>query len=651
MQRIVCTLLFHLLFLVVGFTQNRNEFANVLNARVSLDEIDNVEKTVLADLGAWHAYALPESRNEYGGFVGPLVMDMSGEWLSKSIAHLTITVDNKILNWSDALVTCDYFPGKLEQRYEIDGIRIKMELIFASNRVAFQRTTIENIRPKAVKIAWSYSGKTWGNYVIVKPVENNQLSFHASNKSGLFLLHFSGNKNATPKHIELIDSTQYSAQFSSIHLKPETSTSHFFQHRFYPDSAVIQDNLTSSDFDTILQQNELRWNGYLQQYFSTSPEMTLEKKRLAVKSICTLTTNWRSAHRDLLHDGVFPSVSYNGFYGVWSWDTWKQAVGLSLFNPTLAKTSIQCMFDYQDNAGMVADCIYADKSENNWRDTKPPLAAWAVYMLFKQSNDTLFVREMYPKLLKYHQWWYKNRDHDQNGWCEYGSTDGTRIAAAWESGMDNAVRFDNATMLKNHDHAWSFDQESVDLNAYLIAEKNYLIQLSTILQQPIPLELKSDTTSFNARFYSTNRKYYFDHSLGSDSLITVFGPEAWIPIWAGLANKQQALTVVNYLLQPTFFNTTVPLPTLAANDLNFNPKNGYWRGPVWLDQFYFCIDALMRFDYSMPATFLIHKLLKNGKGLLTDEPIRENYHPITGEGLNALNFSWSAAHLLLLLRY
>lgn len=32
--------------------------------------------------------------------------------------------------------------------------------------------------------------------------------------------------------------------------------------------------------------------------------------------------------------------------------------------------------------------------------------------------------------------------------CEYGSTDGTLEAAAWESGMDNAIRFDDAKMLK-----------------------------------------------------------------------------------------------------------------------------------------------------------------------------------------------------------
>ena len=45
-----------------------------------------------------------------------------------------------------------------------------------------------------------------------------------------------------------------------------------------------------------------------------------------------------------------------------------------------------------------------------------------------------------------------------------------------------------------------------------------------------------------------------------------------------------------------------------------------------------------------------NKLWQNAEGLLKDGEIRENYHPISGKGLNAKNFSWSAAHILLLLK-
>ena len=40
------------------------------------------------------------------------------------------------------------------------------------------------------------------------------------------------------------------------------------------------------------------------------------------------------------------------------------------------------MFDYQLEDGMVIDCIFPDSTENNYRDSKPPLAAWAVDEIF-----------------------------------------------------------------------------------------------------------------------------------------------------------------------------------------------------------------------------------------------------------------------------
>lgn len=73
------------------------------------------------------------------------------------------------------------------------------------------------------------------------------------------------------------------------------------------------------------------------------------------------------------------------------------------------------MFDFQNEAGMVADCIYFDSVENNWCDTKAPLAAWAVCKIWEATADTAFVSEMYPRLVKYHYWWYTNRDSNIAG--------------------------------------------------------------------------------------------------------------------------------------------------------------------------------------------------------------------------------------------
>ncbi|MEO8568268.1 MAG: hypothetical protein ABI419_04010 [Ginsengibacter sp.] len=45
-----------------------------------------------------------------------------------------------------------------------------------------------------------------------------------------------------------------------------------------------------------------------------------------------------------------------------------------------------------------------------------------------------------------------------------------------------------------------------------------------------------------------------------------------------------------------------------------------------------------------------NKLWQNAEGMMNDLPLYENYHPLTGEGLNAINFSWTAAHILMILK-
>lgn len=228
-------------------------------------------------------------------------------------------------------------------------------------------------------------------------------------------------------------------------------------------------------------------------------------------------------------------------------------------------------------------------------------------------------------------------------------------SAKWESGMDNAVRFDRSQIVQNGPAAWSLNQESVDLNSFLFAEKNILGQLATVLGK------RDDSVRWDReaailgklcrkQFYNQDDSWFYDTNLSGTRYIRDRGSEGWLPLWAGLADNIQAAAVRELILDQAEFNTFVPLPTLSAAHPDFKPDGGYWRGPVWLDQFYFGIKGLHNYGYHKEADALTKKLLENASGLLAPGPaIRENYHPLTGAGLEAQNFSWSAGHLLLLL--
>lgn len=624
------------------------QFADVLKLGYHVDNPTEIEANVFSDMGAWHAYTLPIDAADYGTFIGPLVMDMKGIWLANAMAKLSVRESGKLIDLSKARVEIHYYPGLLSQELWIYGLKIQLQLIFVSNREAMINTHISNLSSVKKKLQLDWSGQVLLKEASLKQQGNGiAVDF---NRNHRFQVVFPEKNKLTFE----LDKKGYKAEQAEFALLPGKIYSTAHTERYDLDSP--KEAQSTGDFNTLLKANRLRWNNYLNSYFNAPGAILKDsiQRRIAVKAILTLMTNWRSRAKDLLHDGVFPSLNYQGFYGFWSWDSWKQAVGLSYFNPQLAKNNILSMFDYQDEYGMVADCVYADKQENNWRDTKPPLAAWGVWKVYEQSPDKSFLKSIYPKLVKYHNWWYKNRDHNKNGLCEYGSTDGTRIAAAWESGMDNAVRFDQAVLFKNNDKAWSLNQESVDLNAYLYTEKEYLAKIAAILglkEQAIGWrkQLARLKKQIDATFYDETKSYYYDR-LMDGQWIAAEGPEGWIPLWAGLSSSKQAELVLQMIQKKSKFNTMVPLPTLAADHPKFDPTKGYWRGPVWLDQVYFGLNGLQRYGYHKDARYFLDKLLENAEGLSGQGPIRENYHPLSGKGLNAKNFSWSAAHLLMMLK-
>ena len=221
--------------------------------------------------------------------------------------------------------------------------------------------------------------------------------------------------------------------------------------------------------------------------------------------------------------------------------------------------------------------------------------------------------------------------------------------------MDNAVRFDNSKVLKNSENAYSLDQESVDLNSFLYAEKNYLALMAKVLklageQKKWKRESCTLKKQIQTQFWDASTGWFYDTSLDGKTFVKDIGCEGFLPLWAEVASRKQAKAIKANLLDPNTFNTFVPLPTLAKNNPKFNPANGYWRGPIWLDQVYFGINGLEKYGYKTEANLLTKKLIHNAEGALEKgKSIRENYHPTTGKGLEAENFSWSAAHFLLLL--
>lgn len=575
------------------------------------------------DQGSWTGFTLPEKNKWINGFCGPFSLD-NRYWMASSVVKAGFNLMTAEIFTPDSI---NYFPGEIYISAHSNTGSIEQRLQFVDSTTALLRVETPTDRELLL------TGEGWAPNTTLKISQNTITAHHSSGE--IVCISFAPDAK--------VSCSTYNYEAVCNGEKEFYVAISYFNNEKEKVAGLQKAISILNDPSLYLAANNKRWEDYLKTVLRD--DMPEDYNRIAVKSIVTLMSNWKTHKGGLLHEGVVPSHAVDYFMGFWAWDSWRFAVALAPIAPELAKNQIRAMFDYQQPDGMVIDCIYSNPEENNARDSKPPLAAWAVDAVFAHTQDTTFLQEIYPQLLSYHRWWYTKRDHDRNGICEYGSTDGTAEAAAWESGMDNAIRFDNAQMVKNDDDAWSFNQESVDLNAFLAMEYQLLKKFAAIVNQPFT---EPDYTAGVAHyFFDDEIGFFFDRKLGDNSFIREEGCEAYIPFWTGIATKKQMDRAMILFTDTAKFSTYIPFPTIAADHPKFMPK-GYWRGPIWLDQTYFAIKGLRNYGYHQLANIYTRQVFDRLQGLKGNAPIHENYGTHTGERLKAPHFSWNAAHLLML---
>ena len=570
------------------------------------------------DMGSWMGFSLPEKGKEVSGFCGPFSIYYRN-WYARSLVSVV----------GGSYQEANYLPGEAQLTVCQGEAPIQQRLQFVDARTAL--LTIENPQHAPLSLqADSISSK-------MTLTQQGQSVVIANRGGEKVMLTFPAEAQVQ------LQGHNYLATLPSRPAKLTVAISMVQQDTEASVQEVQVKSLLASP-EPALQANEARWNGYLEKVIR--PDMPEAYNRVAVKSIVTLLSNWRSKRGAVYHDGIVPSHAVNYFVGCWAWDCWRFSAAMASFFPELAKDNIRVMFDYQQPDGMIIDCIYPDASENNYRDSKPPLAAWAVNEVYEHTGDINFLREMYPKLLKYHKWWYEKRDHDKNHICEFGSVDGTLEAAAWESGMDNAIRFDGTQMLQNAADAYSTDQESVDLNAYLSLEYTLLQKFAQVLGEPFDLpDYRGLVADY---FFDKKDGFFYDRRLNEGrDFVREAGCEGYIPFWAGIASKQQFAKARKLLDNKKKFSTYIPFPTIAADNPKYDPK-GYWRGPIWLDQTYYGIKGYRNYGEHKKADEYTDQVFQRLQGISEGTPIYENYDTHTGKPMQASHFSWSAACLLML---
>ncbi|MEH6453476.1 MAG: alpha-glucosidase [Psychromonas sp.] len=719
------------------------------------------------DLGAWHGHLLPDNKEGMGGFPGTaLLTEEYINFMANNFDRLSVLKDGKKVDFEMEAYS---LPGQLVQKLTSDDVQVEMVLRFATNRTSLLETKITTDSP--VTLVWDGQliegthaaegvqksdktvSETYPDYQrkIVATDDGLKVTF-GKVRSTWDLLTSGESEYQINKSIDsetVVDGLTFTST-ANIE-KSQTIFTTYTHVLTAAENKSEQKNIAAvlANPKQFQDSSDLRWQEYLTLGL-TNQDATAAQARVAVKAIETLNGNWRGAAGAMKHDSVTPSVTARWFSGnqTWPWDTWKQAYAMAHFNPSVAKENIRAMFAYQIQAddavrpydlGYVPDLLAYNLSPErggdggNWneRNTKPSLASWAVMEVYNTTQDKAWIEEMYPKLVAYHDWWLRNRDHNGNGIPEYGAAvdkahntpDGKMLftatikgekvemqgiekynallktgeyehieipaqtAASWESGRDDAAVFGfidedqlkkyvedggsrkdwEVQFAENRDEngqliGYSLLQESVDQASYMYSDNKYLAEMADLLGKDVDAKMfrgKSEKIAqyINTCMFDADTGYFYDIRIeetemdngcaGKPIVERGKGPEGWSPLFNGAATQEKADIVIKTMMDKDEFNTFVPLGTASQQSPAFG-ADIYWRGRVWVDQFYFGVRAMEQYGHEKEAAELANRFFQNADGLVEDGPIRENYNPLTGAQQGAPNFSWSAAHLYML---
>ncbi len=247
----------------------------------------------------------------------------------------------------------------------------------------------------------------------------------------------------------------------------------------------------------------------------------------------------------------------------------------------------------------------------------------------------------------------------------YRNTDADNTAKLNLAKKDWQVKFSENKDASGEVIGYSLMQESVDQASYWYSDNKYLAQIAEVLghsdaAETFTQKAKETKDYINKCMFDTATGFYYDISIDSAEAKVLnngcagkpivergMGAEGWSPLFNGAATEATAKAVVDNMMNTSKFNTKVPLGTASAD----NPAYGadiYWRGRVWVDQFYFGVKGMANYGYTTEANEMVNKLFTNAEGLTKQLPIQENYNPETGAVQGANNFSWSSAHLYML---
>lgn len=390
----------------------------------------------------------------------------------------------------------------------------------------------------------------------------------------------------------------------------------------------------------------------------------------------------------------------------WNWDSAFAAIGWSHIDPRRAARELHMLLRGQWDDGLIPHIIFNpaaahyEPGPKAWKTegavgapkdalvssiTQPPVAATAARIVFERAGGDAEVvaelRDVASGLERWHRWFAETRDPGRHGVpC---------IVHPWESGLDNAPRWDAAMkriepgtveyarkddgiiaasqrptrydydryfFLVNERARHGFAPPRVETEPFLVHD----VALAAILCRAerdlavlaAELGVASSAKARAAALESAIQRHLFDEASGTYHDYDVLGRAPirtdhvamMLPLFAGIVPAASVERFCERLRDESAYATPFPIPTVPIGDPLFEAER-YWRGPSWINVNWMMIEGLRLARKDALADDLTERTLQ----VVDRSGFYEYFDPRTGKGLGSADFSWSAALTLDLL--
>ena len=395
----------------------------------------------------------------------------------------------------------------------------------------------------------------------------------------------------------------------------------------------------------------------------------------------------------------------------WNWDSGFIAIGYARYDQARAQKELTTLFGAQWQNGMLPQIIFnpdvlggyfpepdfwqGERSPHYPEDvltsgiTMPPVHAIAALKIYQHARNgeqaKAWLKDLYPKLLAMHHYFYRERDPHQEGLVF--------IRHPWESGLDNSPVWDsplaaievNKSQLPNykrkdlskgipasqrptHDEydryvylvdlfrRLNYDESAIYqecpfiiqdplLNSILSKSNEDLAEIARIIgEDPGQLSEWHQQTNkaLNDKLWHIDHGAYDVYDLVADERIGTITASGFMPLFCGAPTQEQAKVIYKYIESNCFCSmhdgSCFSIPNYNIEGDYFDSKK-YWRGPVWINTNWLLMHGLARYGFKDKAESVRYDIIE----LIRLWGFHEYFDPFKEAGYGTDNFSWTAA--------